>query len=60
MNGHRLLLDQMLDADVASTLLAAGYGVVRVSELGMARSDDDSILMIVSKGRVRWIKTGEL
>jgi predicted nuclease of predicted toxin-antitoxin system len=44
MNGQRLLLDQMLDTDVASTLLAAGYDVVRVAELGMARSDDDSIL----------------
>ena len=44
MNGKRFLLDQMLDAEVAHTLLAAGNDVVRVSEVGMARSEDDHIL----------------
>ncbi len=44
MSGNRFLLDQMLDADVARTLLAAGEDVVRVTELGMARAEDDSIL----------------
>jgi len=34
----------MLDAEVARTLLAAGDNVVRVSQVGMTRSEDDEIL----------------
>jgi predicted nuclease of predicted toxin-antitoxin system len=39
-----LLLDQMIDTDVASTLQARGYDVVRVAALGMSRAGDDEIL----------------
>ena len=53
MNGKRFLLDQMLDAEVAHTLLAAGNDVVRVSEVGMARSEDDHILAkAIAMGRI--------
>jgi len=53
MNGNRFLLDQMLDAEVAHTLLAAGNDVVRVSEVGMARSEDDHILAkAIAMGRI--------
>ena len=53
MNGNRFLLDQMLDAEVARTLLAAGNDVMRVSEVGMARSEDDNILAeAIAMGRV--------
>jgi len=53
MNGNRLLLDQMLDVEVAHTLLAAGNDVVRVSEVGMARSEDDHILAkAIAMGRI--------
>lgn len=40
----RLLLDQMLDTEVASVLHEQGYDVIRVSEIGMSRSDDGQIL----------------
>jgi len=40
----RLLLDQMLDNEVAIALRAQGYDVIRVSEIGMARADDSQIL----------------
>jgi predicted nuclease of predicted toxin-antitoxin system len=53
MSGNRYLLDQMLDADIARMLLAAGDDVVRVSELGMARAEDDSVLAkAIAMGRV--------
>ena len=53
MNPSRLLLDQMLDAEVARVLAAAGYDVVRVSEVGMARADDAEVLTrAVRDGRV--------
>lgn len=44
MTAPRFLLDQMLDADVAGALNQAGFSSVRVSALGMARSQDDEIL----------------
>jgi predicted nuclease of predicted toxin-antitoxin system len=40
----RLLLDQMIDNEVAVTLRSHRYDVVRVSEIGMARADDSQIL----------------
>jgi len=53
VNPSRLLLDQMLDAEVARVLAAAGYDVVRVSEVGMARADDAEVLTrAVRDGRV--------
>lgn len=43
----------MLDAEVARVLAAAGYDVVRVSEVGMARADDAEVLTrAVRDGRV--------
>lgn len=44
MKRPRLLLDQMMDADVAATLRAKGYDAVRVSEIRMAAADDAAIL----------------
>lgn len=44
MKTLRVLLDQMLDEDVAGALLAEGHDAVRVSELGLATADDEVIL----------------
>lgn len=44
MNSLRLLLDQMLDVDVASALRQLGHDVVSASELGLATADDSEIL----------------
>ncbi len=44
MRRNCFLLDQMLDADVAAAMVEAGYDVVRVSEIGLARAEDDVIL----------------
>ncbi len=53
MSSRPLLLDQMLDADVARTLRQRGYDVVRTSEVGMARADDEEILdRAVREGRI--------
>jgi predicted nuclease of predicted toxin-antitoxin system len=53
MSAQRFLLDQMLDVDVASALLRDGFDVVRVSELGMARADDEEVLAkAMETGRV--------
>jgi len=53
MNGHRFLLDQMLDTDVGNALHSDGYDVLRVSEIGMARSDDENILSkAIALGRI--------
>jgi len=49
MSRNRFLLDQMLDADVAVAMVEAGYDAIRVSEIGMARAEDDAIL-----GRALW------
>jgi predicted nuclease of predicted toxin-antitoxin system len=40
----KLYLDQMLRRDVAQTLRDEGYDVVRVSEVGQDRADDQQIL----------------
>ena len=40
----KLYLDQMLPLDVAHTLRAEGYDVMRASEVGQARADDQQIL----------------
>jgi predicted nuclease of predicted toxin-antitoxin system len=40
----KLYLDQMLNVRVAEALKAAGHEVVRVSETGHARADDEQIL----------------
>ena len=40
----RLYLDQMLRLDVAQALRDEGHDVVRVSEVGQARADDQQIL----------------
>ena len=40
----KLYLDQMLSLDVAKALREEGYDVVRVSETGQARADDQEIL----------------
>jgi predicted nuclease of predicted toxin-antitoxin system len=40
----RLYLDQMLRVELADMLKAAGHDVVRASEAGQARADDDLIL----------------
>ncbi len=40
----RLLLDQMLDVEVARQLASAGYDVVRVADVGLSRADDRDIL----------------
>ncbi len=44
MSQLRILLDQMLDVDVADALRDEGHDVLRVSEIGMARADDAEIL----------------
>lgn len=44
MNALRLLLDQMIDEDVARELRSMGYDVLRAGELGLATADDDEIL----------------
>jgi predicted nuclease of predicted toxin-antitoxin system len=42
----RLLLDQMIDTDVAADLRAAGHDVCCIGELGMRRADDAEILQL--------------
>lgn len=44
MKQPRLLLDQMLDAQVAEALLQHGWDAVRASELGLSTANDDQIL----------------
>jgi predicted nuclease of predicted toxin-antitoxin system len=49
----RLLLDQMIDSDVAAHLRAAGHDVCCVAELGMNRADDAEILQVaIRDGRI--------
>jgi len=49
----RLLLDQMLDTHVARALAVAGYDVVRLADVGMARADDAEVLRRAGRdGRV--------
>jgi len=40
----KLYLDQMLRLDVAQILRGEGYNVIRASEVGQARADDQQIL----------------
>jgi predicted nuclease of predicted toxin-antitoxin system len=40
----KLYLDQMLRIDVAEALRAEGHDVLRVSEVGKSRADDEQIL----------------
>jgi len=40
----KLYLDQMFRVDVAEALRREGYDVVRTSEVGQARADDEEIL----------------
>jgi hypothetical protein len=92
----RLLIDQMIDVDVAAAVEALGHDVRTVGSYGLARADDAEIirracdegrtlvtldehfgdwavlplleqhadrdftdqLVIVRRGRTRWIKTG--
>ena len=44
MKPLRLLLDQMLDVEVARRLASQGHDVVRLAEVGMSRADDDAVL----------------
>ena len=41
---YRLYLDQMFSLDVAQALREQGYDVIRASETGQARADDQQIL----------------
>jgi predicted nuclease of predicted toxin-antitoxin system len=41
---HKLYLDQMLPLVVANELRSEGHNVMRASEVGQARADDDKIL----------------
>ena len=41
---HKLYLDQMLPFDVVHELRSKGHDVLRASEVGQARADDDRIL----------------
>jgi len=44
VNRPGLLLDQMLDAEVAAALHQQGWDVVRVSELDLSTAADDQVL----------------
>ena len=46
MTPLRLLLDQMIDNDVAADLRAAGHDIGTVGELSMARANDAEILEV--------------
>jgi predicted nuclease of predicted toxin-antitoxin system len=39
-----LLLDQMLDSDVASELEQRGFDVLQLRSIGMSRADDEEVL----------------
>lgn len=41
---HTIYLDQMFLLDVAQALRVHGYDVVRASEIGQARADDEEIM----------------
>lgn len=49
----KLYLDQMLSLDIAKTLRNQGYDVLRASETGLARADDQQILQkAISENRI--------
>ncbi len=52
----RLLLDQMIDSDVAADLRAVGHDVCCVGEAGMARADDAEVLRFAT-GETRILVT---
>jgi len=46
-------LDQMFALDVAEALCGEGYDIVRASEIGQARADDEQILQkAISENRI--------
>ncbi len=50
---HKLYLDQMLPLVVADELRRKGHNVMRASEVGQARADDDKILQkAITENRV--------
>jgi len=71
----RLYLDQMLQTKVAQVLRQAGYDVLRASEMGQSRADDQEILtpflqrispiqiqnhlVILSTNREKWVSTSQ-
>lgn len=49
----KLYLDQMFGLDVAEALRGEGYDIVRASEIGQARADDEQILQkAISENRI--------
>ncbi|MBU4208647.1 MAG: DUF5615 family PIN-like protein [Proteobacteria bacterium] len=49
----KLYLDQMLRLEVGQALLGEGHDVVRASEVGQARADDEQILQLaISENRI--------
>jgi len=49
----KIYLDQMLREDVAEALRDEGHDVIRASEIGQARADDQQILKTaISEGRI--------
>jgi predicted nuclease of predicted toxin-antitoxin system len=49
----KIYLDQMLREDVAEALRDEGHDVIRASEVGQARADDQQILnTAISEGRI--------
>jgi len=56
----KLYLDQMLRLDVAQALRNEGHDVVRASEVGQSRADDQQFknhLVILSTRRAKWVHT---
>ena len=50
---HKLYLDQMLPLNVAHELRSRGHNVLRASEVGQSRADDDEILQkAITENRV--------
>lgn len=49
----KVYLDQMFGLDVAEALRGKGYDIVRASEIGQARADDEQILQkAISENRI--------
>jgi predicted nuclease of predicted toxin-antitoxin system len=50
---YKFYLDQMFSVEVAQTLSKEGYDVVRASDTGLARADDQEILQkAISENRI--------
>jgi len=45
----KLYLDQMFQLDIAEVLVVEGYDVIRASEVGQARIDDQEILSNITE-----------